>query len=207
LPVAYSQGFHPLPRLSFSPALPLGIESEEEFVDIELSEPLAAVEVGHRLGAELPRGFAVHWAEAVDLRAQSIEASIRAFRYVAALDSLPLDKQDPAFLAARLSEFQAAATFPMRKHTRNGEKIVDAKQFISQVALTAPLTLSIETAMTGAGTLKPHEFAGVLLGLTAEEIKLLRLTKIHTLFHPSSGLSTEGTREEANDTPLLTAAD
>ena len=84
LPVAYSQGFHPLPRLSFGSALPLGIESEEEFLDIELSEPLAAAEVGHRLGAELPRGFVVHWAEAIELRAPSIEASIRAFRYLAA---------------------------------------------------------------------------------------------------------------------------
>ena len=195
-----------MPRLSFGSALPLGIESEEEFLDIELSEPLAAVEVGHRLGAELPRGFVVHWAEAVELRAPSIEASIRAFRYLAALDSLSRPKQDPAFLAARLSEFQAAATFPMRKHTRNGDKIVDAKQFITQVALTALLTLSIEIALTSAGTLKPHEFVGVLLGLTTEEIKLLRLTKIHTLFHPSSGLLPKATREEANDTPLLTVA-
>src|SRR5947207_641204 len=83
---------------------------------------------------------------------------LRAFRYLAALDSLSRPKQDPAFLAARLSEFQAAATFPMRKHTRNGDKIVDAKQFIIQVALTAPLTLSIEIALSSAGTLKPHEF-------------------------------------------------
>ena len=32
LPIAYSQGFHPLPRFSFGPALPLGVESEEEFL-------------------------------------------------------------------------------------------------------------------------------------------------------------------------------
>ena len=68
LPIAYSQGFHPLPRLSFGPALPMGVESEEEFIDLELSEQLSAAEIGARLNAELPQGFSVHWAEAIDLR-------------------------------------------------------------------------------------------------------------------------------------------
>jgi radical SAM-linked protein len=206
LPVAYSQGFHPLPRLSFGPALPLGLESEEEFLDIELTELLVAAEVGDRLGAELPRGFTMQRAEAIDLKARSVDASIRAFRYAAALDSLPAHKQAPGFLAARLTEFHAATTFPMRKHTRSGEKVVDAKQFIAGVALTAPLTLSIETAMTDAGTIKPHEFAGLLLGLTPEEVKVLRLTKIQTLFHSCPDPSLDETSEEVTDTPLLTAA-
>ena len=207
LPVVYSQGFHPLPRLSFGPALPLGVESEEEFLDIELSEPLPANEVGRRLDAELPRGFTVHWAETIDLHAPSIAASIRAFHYAAGLDSLPVDKQDTTFVARRLSEFHMSPTFPLRKHTHSGEKFVEAKQFVSRVALTTPLTLSLETQMTSAGTIKPHEFVGVLLGLSPEEIKVLRLRKIQTLFHsPPDSSSVEPLSEEATDTPLLTAA-
>src|SRR5262249_31050714 len=116
LPVAYSQGFHPLPRLSFGPALPLGIESEGEFLDLELIEALPAAEVGLRLGAELPRGFIVSWAYPIDLRDPSIDAGIRGFRYTVELASLPPDKQEAAFLAGKLSEFHAASTFPMRKH-------------------------------------------------------------------------------------------
>jgi radical SAM family uncharacterized protein/radical SAM-linked protein len=206
LPVAYSQGFHPLPRLSFGPALPLGVESEEEFFDIELSEAVPAAEVGRRLGVELPRGFTVHRADTIDPHDPSIDASIRAFRYTVGLDSMPVDKQACAFLAARLSEFHAAPTFPVRKHTRGGEKTVDAKQFVSQIALATPLTLSLEVQMTSAGTIKPHEFVGTLLGLSAEEIKVLRLRKIHTSFHsppaPPAGPPSEG----ATDTPRVTAA-
>lgn len=207
LPVAYSQGFHPLPRLSFGPALPLGIESQEEFLDLELSEPQAAAEVGERLGAELPRGFAVRAATPVALRAPSIEASIRGFRYTVALDSLPPDKREPPLLVARLNEFHAAPTFPVRKHTRNGEKTVDAKQFIAQVALTAPLTLGLETVMTAAGTLKPHEFVGTLFRLTAGDIKVLRVRKVHTLFHSPSESQTDTVSEKGLITPLLQAAD
>ena len=175
-------------------------------MDIELSEALPADEVGRRLDTELPRGFTVHWAETIDLRDPSIDASIRAFRYIAGLDSLPEGKQESAFLAARLSEFHASPIFPMRKYTRGGEKIVDAKQFVSQVALTTPFTLSLEMQMTSAGTLKPHEFVGTLLGLSPEEIKVLRLRKIQTYFHSPPNSLTERPSEEATDTPLLPAA-
>ena len=202
LPVAYSQGFHPLPRLSFGPALPLGIESEEEFLDIELTEAVLASVVGRRLDAELPRGFTVSWAQTVDLRDPSIDAGIHGFRYTVSLASLPADKQESAFLAEKLSEFHASPTFPMRKHSRGGEKIVDAKQFISQVALTTRFTLSLETQRTSTGTIKPQEFVGILFGLSPEDIKVLQLRKIQTYFHSPPHSTAERLSEEATDTPL-----
>jgi radical SAM family uncharacterized protein/radical SAM-linked protein len=202
LPVAYSQGFHPLPRLSFGPALPLGIESEEEFLDIELTEALPAAEVGRRLDAELPRGFTVSWAQTVDLRAPSIDAGIHGFRYTVRLASLPADKQESAFLAGKLSEFHASPTFSMRKHSRGGEKVVDAKQFVSQVALTTRFTLSLETQRTSTGTIKPQEFVGILFGLSPEDIKVLQLRKIQTYFHSPPHSAAERLSEEATDTPL-----
>ncbi len=48
---AYSQGFNPAPRLSFSPALPVGTESLAEFVEVEFARPA----VVHDLMARLPR--------------------------------------------------------------------------------------------------------------------------------------------------------
>jgi radical SAM-linked protein len=206
LPIAYSQGFHPLPRLSFGPALPMGIESEEEFVDLELSKQLEADEVGSRLDTELPRGFRVQRAETIDLRATSIDADIRSFRYAVALDSLPREKQSLAFIAARLSAYHMRDTVPLRKHSRSGEKIVDAKQFVTSVTLSTPLTLSLELRMTDAGTIKPHDFVGALLELTSEEAKILRLRKIQTLFH-SAMLPTVSTEPEEGATmPLISAA-
>jgi radical SAM family uncharacterized protein/radical SAM-linked protein len=206
LPIAYSQGFHPLPRLSFGPALPMGIESEEEFVDLELSAQVPAEEVGARLDAELPRGFRVQWAKTIAFREPSIDASIRALRYVVKLESLPADKRDAAFLAARLNAYHTAAPVPLRKHTRGGEKIVDAKQFVARVYLSAPLMLQLELRMTEAGTIKPHEFIGALLGLAPEEAKILRLTKIQTLFDSPSAVVLPVEGDEGATMPLETAA-
>jgi radical SAM-linked protein len=161
----------------------MAVESEEEFIDLELSELVPAADAGARLHAELPRGFSVQGAESIDLRAPSIDASIRAFRYAAALTSLPSEKQEAAFLATALEAYHAAASVPLRKHTRSGEKIVDAKQFVASLALSAPLTLQVELLMTEAGMIKPHDLVGALFGLAPEEAKILRLKKIQTVFH------------------------
>ena len=58
-PVAYSQGFNPSPRLSFSPALPVGTESEAEFVEAEFYLPVTAPDLEKKLPAFLPEGIRV----------------------------------------------------------------------------------------------------------------------------------------------------
>ena len=51
LPMAFSQGFHPLPLISCGRALPVGVESQAEWFSIVLREPLSAEEVMKRLAA------------------------------------------------------------------------------------------------------------------------------------------------------------
>ena len=183
LPVAYSQGFHPTPRMSFGPGLPLGMESEEEFLDIFLTEALPPAELASRLDAQLPLGFAIHRTQAIGLKDPSIDASIQATHYHVALDSLPAEKQAVAFWTECLDMFSAASTFPLQKRNRNGVKTIDAKQCVRQLALTTARTLYIEIAVTQTGTLNPQEFLKALLGLSDNEGKTLRVTKIQTVFH------------------------
>jgi radical SAM family uncharacterized protein/radical SAM-linked protein len=81
LPVAFSQGFHPKPRVSFGPALPVGVESLCEHLDLELVGPADARQVGDRLARELPPGLTVLSAELIDPKAPSISESQRAVHY------------------------------------------------------------------------------------------------------------------------------
>ena len=59
IPLAYSQGNRSLPRISFGPALPVGIESEGERVDLRLTISLAPEEVRSSLNSKLPEGMQV----------------------------------------------------------------------------------------------------------------------------------------------------
>jgi radical SAM family uncharacterized protein/radical SAM-linked protein len=60
LQVHFSQGFNPVPKVSFSQALPVGTESMAEYVDIDLKQPVADKELFiSKLNRQLPPGFAV----------------------------------------------------------------------------------------------------------------------------------------------------
>jgi radical SAM-linked protein len=57
VPIARTQGFNPRPRIIFAQALGLGIASQDEAVDLELTEPLPPAHLLERLRAEAPQGM------------------------------------------------------------------------------------------------------------------------------------------------------
>jgi radical SAM-linked protein len=59
LPVAYSGGFAPRPKVSFGLALPTGGESEAEYLDIELERPVELAGLAAALSAAMPAGVDV----------------------------------------------------------------------------------------------------------------------------------------------------
>ena len=59
LPLAYSRGFSPKPRLSFGPPLPVGAEGRREYMTMALRDPLDATEVEERLATAAIPGMAI----------------------------------------------------------------------------------------------------------------------------------------------------
>jgi radical SAM family uncharacterized protein/radical SAM-linked protein len=59
LPMSFSEGYHPMPRMSFGRALPVGVASREEWFNIFLHERLEPEEVARALGGQLPGGIEV----------------------------------------------------------------------------------------------------------------------------------------------------
>lgn len=57
LPLAYSRGFNPRPRLSFGPSLALGVAGMKECLDVELNRVVEAEESLRILNSELPSGL------------------------------------------------------------------------------------------------------------------------------------------------------
>ena len=82
IPLSFSAGFHPLPRMSFGPPLQLGISSIADYVDIYLSRPgLEGSELINRLNSELPSGLIVKSAARVSKRAESLQECITKMRF------------------------------------------------------------------------------------------------------------------------------
>jgi radical SAM family uncharacterized protein/radical SAM-linked protein len=81
IPLAFTKGFHPMPRLSFGPPIALGIESRHEFVDAFLVEKMEPEVLIEYFNQSLPPGIEIVEANEVPLREESIQNSIVEQRY------------------------------------------------------------------------------------------------------------------------------
>ncbi len=172
LPLRFSQGFHPAPRISFPDALPTGVESDAEIIDLELFRAISAEDAVTALDRQLPEGFKILEGARVDWKTPSPSASIAESVY-----QLKLPATRPADLAGRITAFLAAETVPSTRDKGEGRTIdVDLRLGVEDLELrddTLRMTLS-----KGSPTL----LAGHLLDLTQNEVRRLTIRKIGVIF-------------------------
>jgi radical SAM family uncharacterized protein/radical SAM-linked protein len=68
LPIAYTGGFHPSPRIILASALALGVTSTGEIVDFELTQAVDLAEFETRLSAQFPQDLPIYRVEDVDIK-------------------------------------------------------------------------------------------------------------------------------------------
>ena len=85
LPIAFTGGFHPGPRISLANALALGATSSGEIVDFELTQPLDLQEFESRLRAQLPVGMPLYGVEEVPLDSPAASRLLTKAEYLLTL--------------------------------------------------------------------------------------------------------------------------
>ncbi|MBK9008621.1 MAG: DUF2344 domain-containing protein [Anaerolineae bacterium] len=81
LPLAYSQGFHPQPKMSLAAALPLGFSSTCEMLDMRLERDVELDGLPAKLNATLPPGVRVSGVEQVDEREPALQTQVASAEY------------------------------------------------------------------------------------------------------------------------------
>jgi len=81
LPLAYSQGFHPQPKMNLAAALPLGFSSRCELLDMRLKNEITLDGLPARLNNTLPPGIQVTNVEQVDERAPALQTQVVSAEY------------------------------------------------------------------------------------------------------------------------------
>jgi radical SAM family uncharacterized protein/radical SAM-linked protein len=202
LPVAFSQGYHPKPRVSFGPALPVGIESLCEHLDLELSGPSDAREVGERLGRELPQGLTVMSAEPIDRRTLSISEAQRSVHYRAEFPGDIWDEEElrdrvEAFLGADQAVVTRAA--PRKNRTRGRhqkvacgkQREIDLKRFVTHLAVEGPGVVAFSLRADPSGSAKPTEVLAAIFGDGAAPVGV-KVLKEGVSFEKTGNGRTEG---------------
>jgi radical SAM-linked protein len=154
IPMAYSQGFNPRPKLSFPLALGLGIEARREPLELELAEPMEPEDVLRRLRAAAPPGFDFLEAEAVG---PGRSPRVVAVQYQM---DVPPDLSDAA--RARLAAFLASDhwTYLRRRPDRTVE--ADLRPFVLSGELDPGGILRFRMRIAPDGSARPEEVLDAL---------------------------------------------
>ncbi|HAV78912.1 MAG TPA: hypothetical protein DCX53_16295 [Anaerolineae bacterium] len=81
LPLAYSQGFHPQPKMNIAAALPLGFSSRCEVLDMRLEQDIQLDGLAVKLNDTMPEGIRVTQIEQVDERAPALQTQVASAEY------------------------------------------------------------------------------------------------------------------------------
>lgn len=110
LPLAYSQGFHPTPKIQLASALPLGFSSRAEMMDIWLTSDCEISQLRTDLQAALPRDIQILNIETVDDRAPALQTQVIAAEYEATIPD-----EFASNLTSRLSAVMDAESLPRER--------------------------------------------------------------------------------------------
>lgn len=91
LPLLYSQGYTPRPKINIGLPLPLGLRAEREYLDLWLTEGLPAGEIHDRLRQTKPPGLKITELEAIDPHTPKLQKRIIAANYRASFPESTLE--------------------------------------------------------------------------------------------------------------------
>jgi radical SAM-linked protein len=128
LPLAYTQGFNPHPRISFASALATGTSSEGEFVDVELTVTMAPEEFMDRANRCAPTGLRMLEARGVADKGESLFSLIDVAEYRLTF-SLPAPVPVGA-LADAVAAFMAQAVVEVEKEGKRGLRLVNIRELV-----------------------------------------------------------------------------
>ena len=120
LPMAYSAGFTPHPKISWVGAAPTGVASEAEYVEIGLAESREPDVVRRDLDAALPPGLDV--VAVVEVPSKGLADRVEASRWLIELPGVELAAAEGA-----VERFLALETAPVERLMKDGRRTIDAR--------------------------------------------------------------------------------
>jgi radical SAM-linked protein len=133
IPMAYSSGFNPHPRISYAGASPTGAASEAEYLEIGLAERVETDRLAADLDRALPEGLDVlEVVEAGKPGSASLADRLEVSRWRIDLPQRPLDRVEPA-----VRTFLAATSVAVERMTKKGMRSFDSRAAVLALSATA----------------------------------------------------------------------
>jgi radical SAM-linked protein len=164
LPIAYSAGFTPHPKISYAGGAPTGVASEAEYLSLALTRRQAATEARLRLNATLPDGIYVIDVTEDASSGTQLEAS--EWRVV-------LPGVAPAAAERAVAGFLALGEAPVERLTDKGVRSLDARAAVIEMAVVPQAVLEAEPITAGP------DGGQRAAGTGNEDCAILRMVVLH----------------------------
>jgi radical SAM-linked protein len=158
VPLAYSGGYNPRPKLQLARALPLGHVGEREILDVWLEEPIPVEDVARRATPVLPEGLAIREVRQVDPKAAAMQTRVvgTVYRVSVAWDEPTEAVED---------RVEGALSAEELVHERRGKRY-DLRPLIEALCVTEVsegwVTLSMQLSARPGATGRPESVLDVL---------------------------------------------
>ncbi len=178
----YSQGYHPHPKISFAFATSTGMESREEYADLQVTaDGRDHLQLQRDINALLPQGLEIMEINAMTYPAASLASQVTGFSYAIALP--PAESGDLVGLSSKIAAFLQSDSVIITRETKEKRVVKDIRPFVSGLALNEEkCTLLLQVRMSSAGTVRPQEILRSVLGLSHDAAQQARIVKTATLW-------------------------
>lgn len=167
--LVYSNGFHPMPKISFDDPLPMGMEGVHEFFFVSVKNDIACDELVRRTNQELPEGLFIKECEVVTTKQPAPGSPVD--HYTVTLKEGVFDRQRlDWYLESRRVEY----TFTNKKGVSG---TIDLKAGILNIDLVQPNSIQLTIQNRGGKRIRPAMVLGRVFALPAEDIKQASIIK------------------------------
>ncbi|MBD0709746.1 MULTISPECIES: TIGR03936 family radical SAM-associated protein [unclassified Streptomyces] len=131
VPMAYSAGFTPHPKVSYANAAPTGTGSEAEYLEIALTEARDPETLRALLDESLPAGLDI--TDAVEARTSGLADRLTASVWELRLEGVTVEDAERA-----VGTFLAAETVEVQRKTKNGIRTFDTRSAVTELTAARP---------------------------------------------------------------------
>ena len=186
IPVTYSGGFHPAPRIMIANALPLGSTSTGEIADFELTTIIDEAEFQSKLAAQLPADIPIYRVESVDLKQPPASTLITQAEYFVNVSSA---SETPPQWETWIAAVLASQEIIQDKKSKSGKNTqINLRDRLYELELEPTPNPSEEGSMSrelryvgscaNDGTLlRPEQMVFMLEQVSGVELQLVRIVR------------------------------
>ena len=162
IPLAYSEGFNPHPRMSLAAPLALGVTSEAELMDVILSRWLSPHSFASTVGQQSPSGITINQVLNTPLNLPSLQSQIRYAEYQVGLET----EKKPAEIEEAIVRIMARRELPWQHQRDHGPHHYDLRILISEIRFidlsSKYCTIYMKLRCSSSGSGRPEQVTAAL---------------------------------------------